>query len=334
MLDDKDLLAIFEREQGNDTAAPRPRLALPRGPQTQGTPLAPTAPIKARPQPTAEAVVLPPRDAAQDLEIANLHRDMARLTLISDQLLAQRQALQEERDRLDVERRTLQKKLSHALETATELRRSLALSQTRDVWHRRGLLPHEEAGALIALARQVPEKILEALGESGRERLESLLRDALYVTCDQPACAAVARDHARVSVAKERCEVCGGSDVRLAYRQFADTCQAFAFKQVTIVGGSPQYREQLRMLHKDTKATFALQVVSTERPGEGKRAQSVKDLVVIWGGSEIDHSATNHYRDATEWTLAVAHRGISGMLIKVSEDLQRRKATKSRHPSR
>ena len=32
--------------------------------------------------------------------------------------------------------------------------------------------------------------------------------------------------------------------------------------------------------------------------------------------------------------LAVAHRGISGMLIKVSEDLQRRKATKSRHPSR
>ena len=52
--------------------------------------------------------------------------------------------------------------------------------------------------------------------------------------------------------------------------------------------------------------------------------QAARGLIVIWGGSEVDHDTTIHYRQSGDLVLTMNHRGLSGILPRLTAQLQKR----------
>lgn len=128
-----------------------------------------------------------------------------------------------------------------------------------------------------------------------------------------------------VRVSKQRCEICAGSDVAASFHGFVQACIDHDVSRVTIVGGSPAYRRQLSTLAEQTVDAPKLNLVSGTRRREGRKAESdmrSSDVVVIWGGSELDHSVAQVYRGNGARILKIGHRGIARMLQLVRSSLR------------
>ena len=127
-----------------------------------------------------------------------------------------------------------------------------------------------------------------------------------------------------VPVEPPRCEIAGGSDIRAAYRDLVVACEGKSLKQITLVGGSPAYREQLSKLADSNRDKLRLNLVSGTKRRARQRAEAdlrMSDLVVFWGGSELAHSVTSVYRGGSVKCVTVAHRGICGMLQRLLASL-------------
>ncbi len=186
---------------------------------------------------------------------------------------------------------------------------------------RRGLADEAlQVRALEGLLHARPAATATAIFRGDHQALRSELERTALV-CEGADCQPMGKDTPVIRVAPADCECCGGSDIRRAFGAFVAACRAAGMARVTIVGGSPSYRDKLRSLGRELAQGLALEVVQQERPGEGKRAQAITGLVVIWGATEVDHSTTGHYRGAGDRTIAVHHRGIAGMLSQVSQKL-------------
>ncbi len=120
-----------------------------------------------------------------------------------------------------------------------------------------------------------------------------------------------------VRVPKKRCEICSGSDIASSFHGFVQACLDHDVSRVTIVGGSPAYRRQLSKLAEQTDDAPRLNLVSGTRRRESRKAQSDmrgSDVVVIWGGGELDHSVSQLYRGGDTRVVRISHRGIARML--------------------
>ena len=129
-----------------------------------------------------------------------------------------------------------------------------------------------------------------------------------------------------VPVSKDRCEICSGSDIAASFHGFVQACVDRDVRRATIVGGSPAYRRKLQGLADDDEQAPKLNLVSGTRKREKRRAASdmrSSDVVVIWGGTELDHSVSEVYRGKDARIVRVAHRGIARMLQIVRSELRR-----------
>lgn len=272
----------------------------------------------------AEIAVAQAEAATAQAAQARRERDEAVARAVG--LEAELAAVRVERQAFDKERRDAARRLSELGRSLGERERRLADADKRSVFEARGLAEGgERVAALACLLDANGPRTLDALCDPDPRPLAGLL-DRLVRCCDEPGCQPPA-DTPRLRVAKADCEVCGGSDVRRAFVAFAAACRAAGLDRVTLVGGSPAYRETLRGLAREHGGGLVLQVVQHERPDEAKRAQAVRGLVVIWGATAVDHTTTGHYRSAGDVQIAVNHRGVAGMLGQVSERLAARRAT-------
>jgi hypothetical protein len=123
-----------------------------------------------------------------------------------------------------------------------------------------------------------------------------------------------------VRVSPERCEVCGGSDIRVAFDLLLRASRRAGVTRLVIVGGSPAYRTQLKELARGTDLKLDLV------PGDSKlgkrRARNDAERVVIWGATELDHGTSAAYEHLGDRLVRVPHRGISRMLREVAEGLE------------
>lgn len=129
-----------------------------------------------------------------------------------------------------------------------------------------------------------------------------------------------------VRVPKERCEICGGSDISASFHGFVQACLDSETDRITIVGGSPAYRKQLRALAAEHDDAPDLNLVSGSKRRDSRKAKNDlrnSDLVVIWGGTILDHSVSAAYAGGPAPIVTVNHRGISGMLQQVRSVLRR-----------
>ncbi len=306
---DEALLGAFLQEKRKEVGAVAKPVAVPRSPP----------PVRAVPAPPPEdlrLVALRSEHAAQQAALRQAEAEVQALR-------ASLQAAHAAQEQLDRERRLADKRAAEAKDLVIALEFALKAADKTALWTERGLTKAEVLDALGLLAAHQPQAVLHAVMAVDPQPLAQLLNDRLALLCGAALCQPNG-ETVVLTVAAERCELCGGSDLRGAYRAFAQATTAAQLPSVTFIGGSPSYREALRLLHREIKPAFELDVVSRKRPGESKRAQAARGLIVIWGGSEVDHDTTIHYRQSGDLVLTMNHRGLSGLLPRLTAQLQKR----------
>ena len=191
----------------------------------------------------------------------------------------------------------------------------------------RGLAPSTESDLFLrAIAdAHLGAKLVGLLSTHERSALQAFLDDHLALrggcpTCPDPAGRALMR------VVRGRCDLCEGSDMR---RRAADLTEALLLaghNRVVFVGGSPAYYTQLDKLLSDRRLRI------TKVPnGRNIRKEDAKShlqnshLIVIWGNTIIDHRVTELYTKQPAdkaRVLTVAHRGMTGMMERVTRALR------------
>lgn len=221
-----------------------------------------------------------------------------------------------ERDQARAERRAADRRLGESQQALSEVRSKVdRLARLRSL-DRISADVSEKALALRSLLERFPGQTVAALAGDDEHQLTALLQRVVF-TCEQPACR-MKSDVARVSVPRERCDVCGGSVLAQRFVEFAAACRRASIDSVLVVGGSPAYRETLRDLSREHRATLKLELTHELTPNDSERAKKVKGLVILWGATEVDHTKTGIFADAGDRRMTVAHRGLTGMLGEVT----------------
>lgn len=161
------------------------------------------------------------------------------------------------------------------------------------------------------------------------ERVKASLSAKFAVVCANPQCAtAVARGREIVhAIPQTACEHCGGSDNRKAFLRLEAAARRRNVSKLVVVGGSPSVREELRA---QAPVSWQLRLIDGTERRTSKDAQADldwADVVLVWGGSELDHKVSRLYTDAPPPTrrkiVQIARRGIAALLNAASEHLER-----------
>jgi hypothetical protein len=153
------------------------------------------------------------------------------------------------------------------------------------------------------------------------DRARAALDQRLFRHCATPACVGAAARSGRTAVRtahRTACASCGGSDNRRAMEALVTSCQRAGLRRVAIVGGSPSVREELR---DALSARLDLRLVDgTERRTLAQARLDLEwaDLVLLWGGSELDHRVSTLYTGAPpplrRKLVHTSKRGIAALL--------------------
>jgi len=254
------------------------------------------------------AAALQERDEARrGLDAAHKERDEARRELT---------AVRADRDALAKERAALQRQISAAPPTPLPAPSRLTL---REVLLERGVDDETEAEELLLalLGRNLGE-LLDAL--EARPELTERLLDRVTLVCERAECQPSSPQAVVVRVSPERCEVCGGSDIRVAFDLLLRASRRAGVTRLVIVGGSPAYHTQLKELSRGTDLKLDL-VAGHSKLGK-RRARNEAERVVIWGATILDHGTSAAYEHLGDRLIRVPHRGISRMLREVADVLE------------
>lgn len=180
----------------------------------------------------------------------------------------------------------------------------------------------EAADAIVGLLTQHGERLLRGL--EATSDLALLLDERVVLAATGVE---IADDQAVVvRVPAHRCEITGGSDVRAAFRDFLDAAREAQVQRITLVGGSPAYRRELKLMLEQSGGELRLDLVqgTTRRPKrKAESDQRGSDVVVLWGSTLLDHSVTVAYSKSRGPLINVPHRGITRMLREVVRYLRK-----------
>ncbi len=191
-----------------------------------------------------------------------------------------------------------------------------------------------QAAALRALLARpgVAPRILELLSVRRGRDLEKLIQRYVRRVCDDARCRALAADEGVdvVPTAPEECEVCAGSDNRREFAMMRRACLAADRRRLVIVGGADDTRAELGRFSRDLPE-LDLRFVrgdATVLENEARRHLAGADIVVIWGGTVLDHSVSTPYQKLADQfpnvllvKMAGRQRGIASMARAVRERL-------------
>lgn len=170
---------------------------------------------------------------------------------------------------------------------------------------------------------QVYNEALAAAGLSGRgkqrislekrQRVGELLASLFLPVCHRGDCRAKAPDVAGdlqvvEASSPEHCAICGGSASAAAVEEMVQACARGGVRRVCIVGGSPEYRHQLKAL---VAGRLELRLIDGTVSRTQKQASADIQwaaIVILWGGTQLDHKVSNLYTSAR--TVAVQRRSI------------------------
>jgi hypothetical protein len=162
------------------------------------------------------------------------------------------------------------------------------------------------------------------------ERAAALLDSQFSLHCASAACALAARRSGREplpAATKTLCAHCGGSDNARAAEELVSACARAGIHRLLVVGGSPAVREELN--HALGSALELRTVDGTERRTQERARSDLEwaDLVLLWGGTELDHKVSTHYAHPSpalrRKVVHVARRGIAALLGAAVQHLQR-----------
>jgi hypothetical protein len=179
----------------------------------------------------------------------------------------------------------------------------------------------EAANLTNARKRRIAASKLPAVADA--------LRAWLVVACARGSCRAVAQQSRRELVDAAQpsdCEVCGGAANRTEVDRMVGALSEAGYRHLVVVGGSPSTHEELRAL---IHTRLALRLV----PGTDRRTRlSAKadldwaDIVVVWGGTQLDHKISQLYTAAKlAHVITCPRRGIAALAVTVIQHLALRR---------
>jgi hypothetical protein len=187
-------------------------------------------------------------------------------------------------------------------------------------------------------ARGQARGVLEAAGLTNprKQRIASTkvaaVQEALTArfvrTCARTACREAASRDGReiVEVGQPRdCESCGGRENSTEIDRAITALRERELDRVVVVGGSPATHEELRRLVAD-RLELRLIPGTDRRNGAAARADLAwADLVVVWGGTELDHKVSKLYTDGKPaHVVTCPRRGIAALGTTLIEAARRR----------
>ena len=317
---------LDSEKEGPTPGSPKSRVAATAS-QTSDAPV-----VEETPAPAAEDEILVAersgREAAEaeaerlrweaaEAEAERLRREPAEAE--AERLRRENASLHADNKRLDRERRSLARRLQEASAGQAESKPT----PLSEILAQRGCRGEDEIRKYLELlgGSAAFERALELLVAQDATALREVLEESVSLVCDRPGCRPATGTKA-LFVESARCEFCGGSDLAAAARNFFEACRSRGFKRVRIIGGSPTYHVELRELASG--APIELKSIPGDRHRtmkEAKADQKHADLVVLWGGTFLDHSTSGLYDRTRSALLTVAHRGLSGMLDELTRRL-------------
>lgn len=153
------------------------------------------------------------------------------------------------------------------------------------------------------------------------DRARGVLDAQLYKHCATPACATAAARSGRTPVLtaqRTACASCGGSDNRRAQEALVSACRRAGIRRLAIVGGSPSVREELRDALSDRLELRLVDGTERRTLAQARLDLEWADLVLLWGGSELDHRVSTLYTGAPaplrRKLVHASKRGIAALL--------------------
>jgi hypothetical protein len=153
------------------------------------------------------------------------------------------------------------------------------------------------------------------------ERARSVLDEQLFKHCATPACVAAAARSGRSPVRtahRTACLSCGGSDNRRAEEALLTACERAGVRRLGIVGGSPSVREELRDALSPRLELRLIDGTERRTLNQARLDLEWADLVLLWGGSELDHRVSTLYTGAApalrRKLVHTSKRGIAALL--------------------
>ncbi|MDG2010656.1 MAG: hypothetical protein P8K76_12845 [Candidatus Binatia bacterium] len=221
---------------------------------------------------------------------------------------------------LDGERRALSRKLGSAP------RKSGSARTLSSLFEKRGARDPQERTSLIQglIEGRKLGRLLELATVTEAPALAAVLDAAVSFVCSNPTCQEIANSHT-IPVDPPRCEVCGGSDLRAAASALFRACTDKGLNRIRIVGGAPSYHTRLKELASGTEIELKCipgDVRRTEK--QAREDQKHSHLVILWGGTILDHATSNLYDKNRSAVVTVANRGLAGMLVKSREMVESR----------
>lgn len=168
------------------------------------------------------------------------------------------------------------------------------------------------------------------ISEAKLPRAEALLDGRFFRVCGAQDCMQVARLSGREPLLvqpRTHCERCGGSDNRRAEVTFLESCKRHGVRRVVVVGGSPAVREELEAQLGEKLELRMVDGTMRRTEAQARHDLEWADLVLIWGGTELHHKVSAHYRHGLhpQKVVHVARRGVAALLAGGVEHLQRRR---------
>lgn len=128
-----------------------------------------------------------------------------------------------------------------------------------------------------------------------------------------------------VVVRDEHCERCGGSSHRAAALRFISACATANVGRVVVVGGNPTSRQAVtqELSELDVDCIDGTKAMTTQR---ARRLIGGADLVIVWGGTQLDHSVSSQFAAPQDkWkVVATQKRGLAALLDAGTKHLQHR----------
>lgn len=161
------------------------------------------------------------------------------------------------------------------------------------------------------------------------DALKAALAAQFAVLCQSPECARQAARGREVVLANPTttCEACHGSSNRRAFTRLEALLTKKKLRRLVIVGGSPSVREELRSVESKT---WELRLIDGTERRTGSQAQGDlewADLVLVWGGSELDHKVSRLYTDPAgpfrKKLIQVSRRGVEALLTAAADHLEK-----------
>ncbi len=157
--------------------------------------------------------------------------------------------------------------------------------------------------------------------------VKAVLGAQFVVACRRAECQRTApggRTIITTSTTKD-CSICGGSANQSGIARAVAEMAAHGLKKLVVVGGAPSTQDELRDL---VGAQIALRIIpgTDRRTGRDADADLAwADLVIVWGGTELDHKVSKLYTDKRDpKVITCSKRGIAALAETLQQAASRR----------